>query len=250
MNGKIVEMDGSAHQKVQKLLPWLLSETLAGAELALVRKHLRGCEECREDLAWQRSIQAAEPATDAPHHALPNVERAFAALSGRLGEQSVHAAHVRPGPSLSVWLRRLWRGTGQWQRWTMAAQCALIAFLAVALVKPAADGGTVGGQPRAEFRALSAPPPAPGAAALAGNVLVMFKPDTTEAQLRRVLNAHGARIVDGPTVTDAYVLLLSGADQIKAIAALRREPAVTLAEALAQPPAATTATVPGAGAPR
>lgn len=229
MNEKIVEMDSTDHQKVQKLLPWLLTETLAGADLALVRRHLRDCDECVADLAWERRIQAAEPAVDSA----PDVERAFAALGDRLGAQTAHARPRRSGVSPAQWLRQLWRDAGQWQRWTMAVQCALIAVLAVALFEPAADDGMANGRAGAQFRALSAPAPV----AAAGNVLVMFKPDTTEAQLRRLLGAHGARIVDGPTVTDAYVLSLTGADQVAAVAALRREPAVVLAESLAQPPA-------------
>jgi hypothetical protein len=231
MNGRIVEMDGSAHQKVQKLLPWLLAETLTGADLALVRKHLRGCEECRADLAWQRQVQAAEPAM----RSTPDVERAFAALSDRLGAQAAPARPARPRQLLPDWVRQLWTGTGQWQRWAMAAQCAVIAGLAVALIKPAANDA----DGYKQYRALSAPASAgAGGAAHAGNVLVMFKPDTTEAQLRRILNDHGARIVDGPTVTDAYMLLLSGAggDKPGAVAALRREPAVMMAESLAGSP--------------
>jgi hypothetical protein len=39
-----------------------------------------------------------------------------------------------------------------------------------------------------------------------GNVVVAFNPDTPERELRRILQAAEARVVDGPTVTDAYVL--------------------------------------------
>jgi cysteine synthase len=60
----------------------------------------------------------------------------------------------------------------------------------------------------------------------------VFKPDTTEREMRRILQASGARVVDGPTVTDAYVLALPAAQAPAALARLRAEPAVTLAQAL------------------
>jgi hypothetical protein len=72
----------------------------------------------------------------------------------------------------------------------------------------------------------SAPPPAAQAA-----LVVTFKPDTSERELRRIVRASGARIVGGPTVTDAWLL---GTEEAPApvLARLRAEPAVTLAETL------------------
>ncbi|WP_051780612.1 zf-HC2 domain-containing protein [Janthinobacterium agaricidamnosum] len=217
-----MEFEASTHQKVQKLLPWMLEESLTGAELSMVRKHLLHCEECRADLAWQRQIQAARP----PMQSAPDVDRAFAALSGRL--EPVARAR-RPRHAVSEWLRNagqnLWQGGNggaQWQRWAMATQCAVIAGLALALLKPASD------VPQ-QYHALSAAgSPATAAAAASGNVMVLFKPDTTERELRRILQASGAHIVNGPTVTDAYLLYLPPAGLHAALLALRREPAVTL----------------------
>lgn len=220
MNGKIVELDASAHQKVQKLLPWLLSESLSGAELALVRKHLGLCQECRDDLAWQRQLRATEP----QQQAAPDADRAFAALSARLDE-----APAPPPAPLLLRLRRSWTGAGQWPRRAIVLQGAMIAALLVLLVAPQSwTAPPVSSPAPAEFRALSAPPHA----APIGNVMVMFKPETTERELRRILQASGARIVDGPTITDAYVLYLPVAVRDAALAALRREPAVQLAEPL------------------
>jgi hypothetical protein len=225
MNGRIVEIEASTHQKVQKLLPWLLTETLQGAELAMVRQHVRDCQECRDDLEWQRDVQAARPAL----RAVPNVDRAFAAMAGQLDREPTPVQPGRPAHGADGgWLARLlaaWRGMGSGPRWAMALQCAIIAALALALFKPqAAD--------YAQYRALSSAP-APGAAssAPAGRLMVVFKPRTTEAELRRILQTCGARIVDGPTVTDAYVLQVDGA-VATALAALKREPAVTLVSSL------------------
>ena len=40
----------------------------------------------------------------------------------------------------------------------------------------------------------------------AGGIVVVFDPATPEADLRRILREAGARIVDGPTQANAYVL--------------------------------------------
>ena len=77
------------------------------------------------------------------------------------------------------------------------------------------------------YRALGAP----GAAATA-NAVVMFKPDATEQEIRSALRASGARFVDGPTASNAYLLSVRGDDHAGAIARLRAQPAVLLAESL------------------
>jgi hypothetical protein len=217
MNGRIVEIDASTHQKVQKLLPWLPGETLKGAELAMVRQHLRDCQECRDDLEWQRDVQAARPAPLAE----PNVDRAFMAMAERLDREP--APRPQPRRAAGGWLARVlaaWRDAGRVPRWTMGLQLAAIAALALVLFRPQVA--------YPEYRALSA------AAVPAGRLMVQFKPGVTEEGMRRLLQAAGARIVDGPTVTDAYVLQIDGAAAARqaGLATLRRAPEVALATPL------------------
>jgi len=220
--GKIVEIDASTHQKVQKLLPWMLDDTLSGAEQRMVREHLLHCAECRADLDWQRQVQSAQPAMQAE----PDVERAFAALSERLAPVN-RAGSARPRQGMAAWLQNVWQSLrpAPWQHWAMAAQCAVIVGLGLVLLKSPADAP-------GQFHALSSAPSPAEAAAAAGNVMVLFKPETPERELRRILQALGAHIVDGPTVTDAYVLYLPPAGRDAALAALRKEAAVALAEPL------------------
>jgi cysteine synthase len=90
--------------------------------------------------------------------------------------------------------------------------------LALLLVRPGDDN--------ASYRALGA------AGQAQGNVVVAFKPDTPERELRRILQAAGARVVDGPTVTGAYVLAVPQSRQAATLGRLRAEPAVTLAQSL------------------
>ena len=73
-----------------------------------------------------------------------------------------------------------------------------------------------------------------GAPARAGGptVAVVFDPAIRESDLRHTLASVGARIVDGPTRTHAYVLQVPAEDEAQALARLRAAPGVVLAEPL------------------
>ncbi|HET9161658.1 MAG TPA: hypothetical protein VFN88_13690, partial [Caulobacteraceae bacterium] len=64
-------------------------------------------------------------------------------------------------------------------------------------------------------------------------MVVLFKPDTTEQQMRVILSAQSARLVDGPTAAGAYVVRVDDGDPAVAIKALRESSQVVLAEPLA-----------------
>ena len=219
MSSRIVTLDTATHKAVQELLPWFVMLTLEGDELTMVREHLHVCTQCQADVEWQRKLQAVSPAAAATA-AAPDVERALARLGPKLavpprGPQCNVLTEV-----LTAWLRKLMRGDGQRTRWVLAAQFALSALvigLGIMLAPPDRDG--------APYRVL-------GARSGAGNVVVMFKPDTTEQELRRILHQSGARVVDGPTVTDAYLLSVPAAQLAGAVTGLRAQRAVVLAEPL------------------
>ncbi len=63
-------------------------------------------------------------------------------------------------------------------------------------------------------------------------IAVMFDPAITEAELRRVVTGAGARIVDGPTTTHAFVLEVPAARSDEAVRKLRAERLVRFAEPL------------------
>jgi hypothetical protein len=208
MNRSIANSDGDAHDEAQQLLPWLLAGTLEGAELERVQAHLGSCERCRTDLARERSLRAAgrqrEPALDP--------DRALAQLLPRLGPQE--AREGSPGR----WKSAVAANGSRWLRALAAAQMAVIAMLALLLVRPGDDN--------ASYRGLGA------AGHAEGNLVVAFNPDTPERELRRILQATEARVVDGPTVTDAYVLAVPQSRQASTLGRLRAEPAVILAQPL------------------
>ena len=83
----------------------------------------------------------------------------------------------------------------------------------------------------APYRALGAPTVDPDR--LAGATLVVrFRPDVTEQEMRRVLRDCEARLVYGPTTTDAYLLGVARGREQAAIARLRQQAAVLLVESL------------------
>ena len=70
----------------------------------------------------------------------------------------------------------------------------------------------------------SAPAPA------AGNVIVMFRADATEEDIRHVLRSAGASLVDGPTPANAYLLHVPPARRQIALEKLKSDENVELAE--------------------
>ena len=95
-------------------------------------------------------------------------------------------------------------------------------MLGLAVARPGADD-------EGRYRTLSSRAAAQGTQ---GNLVVSFDPATPERELRRILQASGARVVDGPTASDAYVLAVAPAQAAPVLRRLRAESAVTLAERL------------------
>lgn len=100
---------------------------------------------------------------------------------------------------------------------------AAVAFAQLAFVIVA--GSLLFSLSRPSYRALgSAPPPK------SANVIVMFRGDTTESQLHDLLRSAAASVVGGPTSTDAYLLRVPGQSRAAAIAKLRGDGHVLMAE--------------------
>lgn len=224
--------DHPGHDQAQDLLPWLANGTLTEAERAQVQAHVNECAQCRADLADLRTLRAAGPG---PALEL-DPEAALARLMPRLDIPTAPDAAPAPQPPLSPmlatpplvpgWRERLAANERSWLRWGTALQFGAIAVLATLLAQRAADDPAQAGASAGPYRVLGA-----GQAARAA-LIVTFRPDTPESELRRIVRAHGARIVGGPTATDAWLLDADGAPSA-VLQGLRQEPAVTLAEPLA-----------------
>jgi anti-sigma factor RsiW len=212
VKARVLHLDSDEHGAVQAVLPWYANGTLDAAERAEVEAHLGDCARCRADLEFQRHLRAT-PAREA----LPGeIDRGWLALRAQI--EAPAAEPARPTPAHDR------RSTPRWWPLALGLQAAFVVVLMVAsawLFLPRPDA----------YRTLGA-----AAAPPAANALVVFRPDATEAEMRRALRAADARVVGGPTVTDAYLLRIPalGADSL---ARLRAEPAVTRVESLEGEPA-------------
>ena len=204
---EIVPLRPSEHDAVQQLLPWHVNGTLSAEETARVEAHLAECEECRHDLACEREL-AREVAL------LPlDVDDGWQAMTMRLPEQGAND----DGRRLPRFSRS---GPIGWAVGGALAASVAFAVAIVGLQQPLTPAQT--------FHTLGS---AGGAAP--GQAIVLFRPDTTAQQMRALLAAQGARVVDGPTAAGAYVLRIDGGSPAEAISALRQSSEVVLAEPIA-----------------
>jgi anti-sigma factor RsiW len=197
---KVIALDVDPHAAVQALLPWHAIGQLDSEDAAQVDRHLAACPKCREEFEFERRMLAAQPL---PTAVTGDVDRGWASMRKLI--RSDQRAQQRPQVL--------------WLRWILGAQFAVIAILFVLIVLPPAD--------TAMYRTLGAP-----MAGGAADAVVIFRPDATEEQIRLALRASGARIVDGPTASNAYLLSLAGEHPVEAIGRLRAQPSVSLAESL------------------
>lgn len=209
----VIPLAGDRHQQVQSLLPWYVTGTLDEDEAAAVEAHLAECDECRADLATERAL-GSEVAL-----ASMDVDQGWAAMRERIAGAAPAAALPTPQSDKVVPLRRKpLLGRRISIGWALAAQAAALALVVggVAATWPAPDH---------VYHALGAAP-SPQAA----NAIVIFRPDATERAIRAALTLNSATLVGGPTASDAYVLHVDPARRADALASLRANRDVVLAE--------------------
>ena len=194
--GRIIKLHDESHWALQSLLPWYVNGTLSAAEQAKVEAHLGGCADCQAELAFERLLHTQVAG-------LPlGAEDGWKQMQAKLEAEPPRRAKAPRAPMLA------------WSGWAAAA--ALLVGV-VAMAVPYAQSG--------RYHALGAQPqPVPG------NLVVIFRPDTPEKAMRAAFNADGARLVDGPTGADAYVLSVPASKRTAALARLRARADVVLAE--------------------
>ena len=204
MTGRVLPFDPSEHKAADALLPFYVNGTLQGEELAFVEKHLLACEQCQGEVIWLRKIFANLAANPLLADVPTDTREQPREFAGRVPD---------------TW--RAGRATPRWTRWLLAAQFAAITVLGTML---ATDSTYL-----ATYRTLGATSPStqtPNA------IAVVFDPGITESEIRRIVLDVGARIVDGPTSADVFVLELPAERADQALQALRTERAVRVAERL------------------
>lgn len=212
------ETFSAEHRAAQEALPWLANATLDAAEEERLRAHLRSCACCRDELALLQAVRAAGPGPGSGPAPGCDPDRAWARMQQHLDQPEQPQVAPMPG-ILARWRARVAANDRNWLRGAVALQCCLIAVLAALLLRPdpGQDADTA-------YRGLGASAP------VQAGILVVFRPDTPERELRRIVRASGARLAGGPTAADAW--LLDGGDTAAVLARLRAEPAVELAEPL------------------
>ncbi len=228
MSGQIVHLDSDPHVAVLKLLPWYLTGRLDDAETAQVDEHLASCVDCRAELETERQWQLMQPG----HGAQVDVEEGWARMRSMLGGEAQAPLPARAAGGRAAASSRGGRGErGLFRSWHVGGRPVSRAWAAPAVLSvglAVAIGVTLRPSPTLvdDYHALAAP------ADDVATAVVRFRPDATEAQIRQGLDAAGARLVDGPTVTDAYVVRLPREHYAAALDKLRRQQAVALVEAL------------------
>ena len=210
---RIIPLHGSRHDEAQRLLPWFVSGELDATDFALVDGHLAECAECRADLQFEATLMAEVEALPQP-------------AADDWADLPVRPPVVEASPRRPIWAPL----AGLWQTvtrpislgWALAGQAVIVA--AAFAVVPYLSRPAV-------YQALSAPQPV-----AAGNVIVIFRPDTREQDLRRILTLTGARLVDGPTPADAYVLQVAPAQRSSVLARLRTQREIVLAQPIDRAP--------------
>ena len=209
--GRVIPLVGDTHRVVQEFLPWYASGRLDLADIVCVQSHLEVCLRCQAELDLERQLQA--------------VYRTLVFDSDpQAGLQALHRRIARRQPlrQLKRRLGRLidrWHAVSPWPRQLVAAQWVVIVVLLTTVVVQLED------TPR--YRALGSP----GTGSPA-NMVVLFRADAAEGALRQALRASGARIVGGPTASDAYLLSVPPTRLTAALASLRAESVVVDAQAL------------------
>lgn len=206
----IVSFRGNAHRRAQLALPWYATGQLDGAECAEVEDHLATCTACREDLRAERDMAARVAGLT------------FDGEAGwmRLRQRLQQTPRSRRRPSAAETIRRwlAWPGKFGWFVAGQAIAVGLVLILAVPRAPPPAEFHTLG----------AASAHAPGNAP--GNAIIMFRPDASEADMRATLAASGARIVDGPTASGAYVLRIAAERREAILSELRSRKTIILAQ--------------------
>ncbi len=207
MKARILSLDSAEHRAAQELMPWFVNGTLDADEASAVARHIAECARCQKDAAEQSELRSiAVPAGSGG-----DVDRDWAVLRSQIG-----AMPRSPKPAPERAKPRWWK---HWLPIAVALQAAVMLSLLLVLVgAPLRDE---------RYRALGSPP-----AAVEPNAVAVFRSDATNQQMRDALHAAGARIVGGPTVTDAYLLRFDATVGPEGLARLRAQPGVVSVEAL------------------
>jgi len=235
------------HRHTWDVIPWIVNGTAAPADHALAEEHLRTCENCRDELAFQTQLHAGMNVTSAAiHDSKPALDRLFAridaeskneqnsAIDASSSETSyannpLHAWHT---PSRLKWTRYRARLLAA----IVTAQTVGLVLLGVLLLRQEHLPNSI-----ARYETLSQ------ASISAGSATIRFvpAPSLTVGAMQAMLADAKLRIVESNQGSSIYGLapepntqssqaedasMARAADTTTAVARLRNQPGVLLVE--------------------
>ena len=216
MTGRILPFPDDSHAETQSLLPWFVTGRLQSDERLRIEAHLAVCADCQAEERRERRLEAEVAGMPL------EVEEGWARMRARLEREprrrTAAAALAARIAAARAGLRRVFLATPGWVGPALAGQVALVVMMGFIWPRPAVTPA---------YHALSAP-----VVAEAGNLVVIFRPETREADLRGALRQAHARLVGGPTAADAYVLRVPASERAGALATLRHRADIVLVEPL------------------
>ncbi len=216
----------SLHARTRLVIPWLVNGSLPAEAEPVVRQHISGCPECREDYEEQLRVCEAMR-TDGPlvFAAEPSYQKLLARMqSAETGREPREETAELPPPRATQSFRQL----PPVVRWLAAA----VVLQAFALSLGAWVWHSSSAARDAEYATLTSASPAYDSGP---RVRILFRTDLTIGALQSVLQDAGARIIDGPADGNVYTVgFTQPPDSPSAleqrIAALRANPAILFAE--------------------
>jgi anti-sigma factor RsiW len=196
--------ESGPHDQAEELLPWYATGQLDEHDRQIVEKHLYDCGECRRQLEVERQLARDFKSMR------PEIESGWARLSAKLEPPSLRKPAPAPARFLSMFKQPAFRALA-------AAQLAVVVVAGAAITSLS----------RPDYHVLGSK-----SAPATANVIAMFRADTSEAQLRVMLGRAGASIVRGPTAAGAYLLHVEPNRRQAALAKLRADSHVEMAEAI------------------
>ena len=222
----------SVHRRAWDLIPWVVNDSAPEAERQAVQAHLESCADCRQELEFQRQLQAAMG-----QHSVAEVDidarDSWLRLRSRLDSAAGPAAAVRGARRHP---RRGGRGGMSWLIAAMVVQAIGLGALGAAWWSRPSTPVAVPAGYAAVYRTLSAPE----AVVPAATIRVVFAPELTMAQLQAVLASARLQVRAGPNEVGVWTLGPAGdsnrAATEAALRELRASSQVRFAEALASAP--------------
>ena len=192
------------HDEAEELIPWYVTGQLDDADRTLVENHLSSCVRCRRQLAAERQL------IDEFQTLTPEVDTSWARLRAQI------EPHSTPRSGFASAAAEFWAFLSRPAVATLAA--AQLAFVILA-------GAILLSLSQPSYHALGGAEVSPGA-----NIIIIFRPDATEGDIRIALRASGAQLVGGPTPADAYLVHVPAKQRESALARLQSDDNVQMAE--------------------